>query len=118
LAGYAKRTIKLDFADLSEPGDEIYIAIRNPRLVPPGELRGKDIALDDNGTPVNPAEAEQAMYETLAKLVVSWHVYDATDLSDEQAVLPLPAAADDVAKLPTEIINRLAEEIQQAANPH
>lgn len=118
MAGYANRSIKLDFPDLSEPGDEIYIAIRNPRLIPPGELRGKDIPLDDKGVPVNPAEAEQAMYETLAKLVVSWHVYDATDLADEQALLTSPATPEAVAKLPTEIINRLAEEIQQAANPH
>lgn len=117
MAGYANRTIKLDFPGLSEDGDEVYVAIRNPRIVPPGELRGRDIALDGNGQPVDPGEAEQAMYETLAKLVVSWHVYDGTDLSDDQAPLPLPATAENVAKLPTDIINRVAEEIREAANP-
>lgn len=117
MAGYANRTNRITFPDLSEPGDEVYVAIRNPRLVPPGELRGRDVAMDENGQPVDTAEAEQAMYETLAKLVVSWRVYDATDMGDDQALLPSPAKPEDVAKLPTEIINQLAEEIQQAVNP-
>lgn len=117
MAGYANRSIKLPFPDLSEPGDEVYVSIRNPRIVPPGELRGRDVALDENGQPVNPAEAEQAMYETLAKLVVSWHVYDGSDTGDDQALLPLPATAENVGKLPMEIINRIAEEVKEAGNP-
>lgn len=118
MAGYANRLLTVDFPDLADADDKIYVAIRNPKLVPPGELSNNDVVIDENGQPVDPDAATAAMYETIAKLITAWRVYDATDMADDQALLPSPATADSVAKLPVEIINRLADEIKQAVNPH
>jgi len=124
--GYANRLVHLDFTEeLAEPGDQIWITIRNPKLLAAGELRPRDVAMMPDGvTPVNIGDAESAMYEMLAKLIVGWHVYDASELALDsdgrpvaQDVLPLPATPDSVAKLPAIIVKKISEEITNAVNP-
>ena len=124
--GYANRLVHLDFTEeLAEPGDQIWITIRNPKLLAAGELRPRDIAMMPDGvTPVNVSDAESAMYEMLAKLIVGWHVYDASDLALDalgnpgaQQILPLPATPENVAKLPAIIVKKISEEITNAVNP-
>ncbi|MFD0405621.1 hypothetical protein [Kitasatospora sp. NPDC127116] len=106
MAGYANRVITLDFPDLTEPDAEpIRVVMRNPKTVPSQELMPD---APDNATT---SEAFQAGLAILAKLVIGWHVYDATSLDDDQPPLPLPATAELVAKLPMEIQNRMAAEI-------
>lgn len=120
--GYANRVVTLEFKELSEDweNDPIRVTIRNPRLVPPNDLRPKGIDSEDED------EVMQASFEAIARLVVGWRVYDASapieldsdgQATDDQPLLPLPATAELVAKLPLEIINRLGEEVQQASNP-
>lgn len=120
--GYANRVVTLDFKELSEDWetDPIRVTIRNPRLVPPNDLRPKGIDSEDED------EVMQASFEAIARLIVGWHVYDASapieldsdgQATGDQPLLPLPATAELVAKLPLEIINRLGEEVQQASNP-
>jgi len=116
MAGYARRVIKLDFPDLAEADDDIHIIIRNPKLVPPGELRRRDIKVGPDGMPEDMEEATSAGYEVLAKLIIGWRVYDATSTEDDQPRLGLPATAALVAKLPMEIINRLGVELSKV-NP-
>lgn len=107
MAGYANRHITLNFPELTEPGDEpIRVIMRNPKTVPTQELMA--------GAPDDSADTEaafQAGLEVLAKLVIGWHVYDATCTDDDQPPLPLPATADSIARLPLEIQNRMAAEL-------
>lgn len=117
MPGYANRTIMLDFPELSEEGDKVHVIIRNPRTMPTAELKpNTTVTLGPDGQP-DEAAAEQAGYEVLARMVTAWHVYDATDTSDDQQPLPLPATPELVAKLPVEIQNRMATEWQAVANP-
>lgn len=127
--GYLNKVIKLDFsAEWSEDptGDPIWIVIRNPKLVPPQEMQG-NVALNADGTPVDTAAAVEAMYATVAKLVVGWRVYDATaevtldehtgEVTSAAQLLPLPATPEACKKLPAAFINRVATEIREAVNP-
>jgi hypothetical protein len=116
VAGYANRTILLDFPELSEDGDRVHVVIKNPRTVPLAELKPGDLPLGPDGKP-DEAQAEAATYKVIAGLVKAWHVYDATDDSDDQALLPLPATSELVVKLPMEITERIAEEIGKVVNP-
>lgn len=117
MAGYRNRTIRLDFADLSEEGDMVYVVMRNPRTVPTDQLNARDVQLDAQGLPVDPEDAKLAGREVLAGLIVDWHVYDASTSADEQPLLALPATAEAVAKLPLEIQNRVITEVNNARNP-
>jgi hypothetical protein len=116
MAGYANRTVTLDFPELSEDGDLIRVVIRNPKLVPPAEMRRKDVELDADGNPVDPDAAFQATCDVMAKLIIGWHAYDATVVDENQPLLGLPATGAAVAKLPLEILNRIGEELGKA-NP-
>ncbi|MBV6697435.1 hypothetical protein KV557_09895 [Kitasatospora aureofaciens] len=105
MAGYANRVIRLSFPELSEPGDDIHIVMRNPKTVPAQEL------MADTPENATPDEAFRAGLTVLARLVQAWHVYDATSTDIHQPPLPLPATAELVAKLPMEIQNRMAAEL-------
>lgn len=128
IAGYANRVIHMPFPELSEDpeNDPIWVSLRNPRLVPPEELRPKGVATDPNtGQPLDTNAAEMAMYTVFAKLIIGWRVYDASYMAlDEttgepldQPRLPMPPTPETVAKLPSAILTRLVEEFTQAANP-
>lgn len=134
MAGYRDRFLLLTFPEV---GDDASILLRNPRLVPPDVLEPDAVALDANGEPVDREAARQAMHTVLGNLIVAWRgMYDATaielppDLAAEADLAELmtrleaggqqPLGApgpDTVAKLPIAVINRLAEEIGNAANP-
>lgn len=127
--GYLNRVIKLDFSDewSTDPErDPIWLVIRNPKLVPPGELTG-NVAMNPDGTPVDMQQATDNMYEVVAKLVVAWRVYDATQVPEIDPVtgeditvpelLPMPATAALCRKLPSAFITRVANEIKAAVDP-
>ena len=71
--GYANRLVHVDFTEeLAEPGDTVWVTIRNPKHLTAGELRPRDVPMQADGvTPVNMNDATDAMYETLAKLIMS-----------------------------------------------
>lgn len=127
--GYLNRVIKLDFSQewSTDPErDPIWMVIRNPKLVPPGELTG-NVALNPDGTPVDMQAATDNMYAVVAKLTVAWRVYDATQepVIDPNtgedvtvpALLPHPATAELCKKLPAAFLTRVANEIKQAVDP-
>jgi hypothetical protein len=125
--GYANRVVTISFPDLSDdPEDRIWVCMRNPKLVPIDEMRREEVALDAGGLPVDSDAAAAAGYRLLAKLIVGWHVYDATiapvlnaageDVSEQRLLPQAPAAPETVAKLPMEILNRLSEELK-GVNP-
>jgi hypothetical protein len=127
LAGYANRLISIKFLELStDPeNDPLWVAIRNPRLLAPGETRLRAVPLDpETNQPLSQDDAEQAMYEQMAKLIASWRMYDSTsagidDQGNEidQPLLSLPATPESVAKLPIVAITAIANEIKAAQNP-
>jgi hypothetical protein len=125
MPGYSGRVVTLRFPELTAEGDpEIHVAIRNPRLIPLDLLQPRDIDLGPDGRPVNMEDAKLANNEVLAKLVIGWRVYDASDVSVDadgneldQAPLPLPATPDAVAKLPTAIFTAITREVTEAMDP-
>lgn len=117
MAGYKNRTVTLEFPDLAEDGDRIYVALRNPRMVPVTVLRTRQVARDANGEALDPADEQLAVFEVYADLIVDWHVYDATSIDEDQPPLPLPATAELVGKLPLEIQERISEEVNERRNP-
>jgi hypothetical protein len=117
MAGYRNRTIRLTFEELSEDGDPVFIVLRNPRTVPTDQLIPRDVDTDAQGNPLDKEDARLANSEPFARLIVNWHVYDASVEADDQPLLALPATAQDVLNLPLEIQNRLIEEVNRARNP-
>ncbi|WP_438489582.1 hypothetical protein [Streptomyces sp. S186] len=134
MSGYTNRVILLQFPEL---GDKVSVLLRNPRLLPPAELTPEDVPVDANGQPLDPQAANVAMYKVMANLIAAWHVYDATatadtvhidlDADDLDAQLQALEGADqvrlvditaeNVARLPMAIINRIGEEIGRVADP-
>jgi hypothetical protein len=123
MAGYANRVVTLPFPELSDDQetDPIRVTIRNPRLMPPDELRMKG-DIDENDEDAVMA----ATYEMMAKLIIGWRVYDASapveldetgEVTGDQPMLDMPATPEKVAKLPLEIINRIGAELKEAGDP-
>jgi len=117
LAGYKNRTVTLEFPELAEDGDKIYVALRNPRMVPVTALRTRQVARDANGEALDPDDEQTAVFEVYAGLITDWHVYDATSIDENQPPLTLPATAELVGKLPLEIQERISEEVNARRNP-
>jgi hypothetical protein len=116
--GYTNRIITLKFDELAEPGDQIYVSIRNPRLLPMDHLRpSANLTLDANGRPVDVEAAEADGYAKMAELITDWHVYDGMDDSDDPRPLDLPATPAAVRRLPNTIQQVLFQELEKVANP-
>ena len=110
--------MRLAFPELTEDGgEEIFVAMRNPRTVPFDALRPKGVAYDANGNAIDQEQANMAMYAVYASLIVNWRVYDATDEADEQPLLSSPATGELFARLPVEIQDRIADEVNKRKNP-
>lgn len=109
--GYAKAIKRLNFPDLSEDDDPIWVEIRNPKTLPLRQLMpDSDVETDADGKPMDRAAATMATFGILAGLVTNWHVYNAT--SDDDQPLPLPATAAHIDSLPFEIQQELMAEMK------
>lgn len=104
----------LQFGEL---GYDVYVTLRNPKVLPPDFIRPKDIPVGPDGMPLNPADAENEMYAIISRLIRDWCVYDATSDDDNQPRLPLPATPELIRKLPMMIITKITEELAKAVNP-
>lgn len=133
MAGYNNPYVLLTFPDL---GDDVSVLMRNPQLLSQSVLMPKDVAVDEHGRPLDPAEANASMYEVIARVLVAWKVYDAsptvpvevTDDADPVALFESlgtggaqprigAVTVDNVAKLPMVIIKRIMEELNRVADP-
>lgn len=111
--GYANRLIRLAFPEFTEEGDqEIFVTIRNPKLVPSDTLVVASVVDRPDDKPITTDEALAANAEVISRLIVAWHVFDAGDESDDPAPLPLPATPELCRKLPDEISDRIMAEIR------
>lgn len=117
--GYLNRHIHLDFPELAgreRPDDEtsqavIWLMVRNPKLIPGGELIGKGASARrtaEGELIVDVAAAEEA-YGGFAKLIVGGNVLDPTVDSDDPPALPMPPSPADLAKYPIDVLNRLGQ---------
>ena len=140
---YKDRVIRLDFSEeLSDDPqqDPIWVIIRNPRLLPPAELSSfssgdsgyEEAEPAEDGTPqakvTDPAKATETLRKMVARLVVAARVYDATDPgtfdpetgepTGEQPRMPHPPwNAEQAAKLPLPVLERISKEFAEAVNP-
>jgi len=113
---YANRTIRLEFPDLSEDDDLIYVVIRNPKTVPASALMPDDVPDGPDGKPET-AAAITASYGVMAGLIVDWHVYDGSIDDDDAPPLELPADVDKIRNLPLEITHRIATMVGEVVTP-
>lgn len=117
MAGYANRTIRLEFDDLTEPGSDkkIYVIIKNPKTLPFHMVARRDVT--DAERKANPAADVFAGYDVVSRVIVDWHVFDATSNDPEQPVLDLPATEESVSKLPQQITDAIVAKLVEAQNP-
>ncbi|MFI2078463.1 hypothetical protein [Streptomyces triculaminicus] len=133
MSGYTNPYVLLQFPDL---GDDVSVLMRNPQLLPPGDITPEDVAVDASGQPTDPRAAQEAMYRVFARVIVAWKVYDpnGTKLPEvgpdadpvalyeqlrESGGQPRlgDITAENVARLPMRITNRIMEEISRVADP-
>ena len=109
MGGYANRTVTLSFPELTEDGDQtVHVTMRNPKTVPLEDLL-RDPNAEDSGPPL------RTWYPVIARLLIGWHVSDATAVGDEQPLLAEPTA-ENVAKLPRVILEKIIDEISEATS--
>jgi hypothetical protein len=114
MPGYANRTIRLAFPELTEEGDpEVFVTIRNPKILPGHEITVRDVT--DEQLKADPAANFFAQYDLVARLVTDWLVYDAT--TEDAQPLELPADEHKVAKLPRQIAAKIISLVVEAQNP-
>jgi hypothetical protein len=110
---YTNRTIRLDFPEL---GDDIWVVINNPMLMPASRLQSDiDIKVGEDGKPIDPKQAITATFDIASKLVQSWNVYDPFDETDTP--MELPATIEKLQLLPMTITLRISEIVGKALNP-
>lgn len=133
MSGYTNPYVLLQFPDL---GEDVSVLMKNPQLLPPSEIQPEDVPTDDNGQPLDPNAAQEAMYKVMARLIVAWKVYEAfstgvpIDIDPESDPAELfetlgageqqrlgRVTPDNVGRLPLAIINRIGEEIGRVADP-
>lgn len=131
MAGYLNRFIDLGFPDLAGVDDNgralCWVKIRNPRLSPAGDFAAAAAKVRiENGQPVQTDLAASETFASFAKLIIAGHVWDASwtptvgpdgsiDDTEEPPLLPMPPSADDVAKMPMDILNAIGEELKRSA---
>lgn len=111
MAGLRDRIITIQFPELTEDGEPVlYVAFRNPKLVPLDWLRS-NLAAGPDGRPLDEEAATSESYERIAKLITGLRMYDAEDVSDDQALLEMPMTPDKARRLPLVVNTRIAEEL-------
>lgn len=100
----------------------MWVTIRNPQLMAPGEMNPGNIELSEDGMPKVAEDGMRVSYKLGAKVIIGWRVYDPTvpiQLDEhgemvpgqEMPLFPSPATAENVAKLPIQIFAWLGGEL-------
>lgn len=95
MAGYANPYVLRTYPEL---GDRVSVLMRNPQLLPPEVITPRDVPLDDKGQPLDSADAQMAMYEVMARIVVKWRVFDGSAAAPEVPDLDLDVDLDALAE--------------------
>lgn len=133
MSGYTNPYVLLLFPEL---GDDVSVLMKNPQLLPPTDLTPDDVAVDDEGKPVDNQAANEAGYKMMAGIIVAWKVYEAFSPSGTLDIDPdadpatlfeslsagTPArigkvTPENVSRLPMVILKRIMEEISRVTDP-
>lgn len=133
MSGYTNPYVLLTFPEL---GDDVSVLMKNPQLLPPDALTPEDVAMDDDGRPVDNQAANEAGYKMMAGIIVAWKVYEAFSPADTLDIDPDadPAALfeslssgvpvrigkvtpENVGRLPMVVLKRVMEEISRVVDP-
>jgi len=126
VTGFRNRILTLSFPDLTDEDEPIlHVVLRNPKTVPPTDLVPDDLPTGPDGVPLDQALAAQRSREIIARLIIGWRMYDASDfgydpetgLPTDQQPLPLPATPELVDRLPMDVIREINKVISEAVNP-
>lgn len=110
-----------------EDDDTCHVIIRNPRTMPGDQFT----ALAADSEAAGDDAKMRRMHQMIAGLVIGWRVWDPSVpvkanpetgelIHDEETaprLLPLPATAESVAKLPSEIQMAIMSKVGEAINP-
>ncbi len=107
--GYGNRTLRHDFDDLA---DGLYVEIRNPSMLPIDALSPNR----DLSKVKDKHERTRIMNAWLAGFIISWRIYDITDMSNDPAVLGEPCG-ETLALAPGVVPNWIAKQVTAAADP-
>jgi hypothetical protein len=124
MAGYANRVVTIHFPELSEPDDDVFVVMRNPKTVALSQMEAREVEKNQDGTPVE-SQASEVGYTLLARLIIGGRLYDATvggvnadGTPVDQPLLTYPLSVAKAKALPADVINGIFERIQEAQNPH
>lgn len=126
MAGFANRVVRIGFPELTEPDEpELFLILRNPKVVSPDEFASSDVAVGPDGQPLNPEDAAERSREIIARLVVTGRMYDATDMGvdmetgelTDQKLLTYPLTKNTARCLPVEVMQKIGAEIGAAFAP-
>lgn len=107
----------LPFEEFSEPGDEVFLDLLNPRTVSYEDLRPKDVAYDSQGNAIDPEHFRRAMFDVYAGLIVGGRVYDARVKTGDQPLLEIPMTGEAFSRLASAIQDAVVEEVNKRRNP-
>lgn len=105
------RTIRKDFPDL---GDDVWVEIRNPRMLPLDRTRPKRMPKTNSDGAVDLDDARGLGYALIASLITGWHVWDAT-VDDEVWLEDI--TSDTVRRVPSPVELWIAEQLTAAGRP-
>lgn len=74
------RKLRKDFPTL---GDDVWVEMRNPRMLPMDRLQPQVVIRTLPDGSLDPEHAREVGCQVAAGLVTAWHVFDATDDSDD-----------------------------------
>lgn len=123
--GYRNPVVTRRYDDMVEDGDTCHVIIRNPQTMPGSELTALAGSEAETGE-----ERMARVCAMIARLIIGWRVWDPTVpvkadgdgnlVHDEETaprLLPLPATAESVGKLPQRILMDLMNEVTRVVNP-
>jgi hypothetical protein len=123
---YRNPVITCKFDHLVDDGDTCNVVIRNPQTLPSSQFS----AMTEGGDAESDGGKMTRVHGMIAGMVIGWRVWDTTvpvkatetgelihDAETEPRLLPLPATAESVAKLPPEILKTLMSKVTDAVNP-
>lgn len=110
MAGLKDRIVTIRFPELTEADEPVlYVSFRNPALVPMDWLRST-LATGPDGRPLDVDAATQESYQRIARFITDLRMYDAEDMSADQALLELPMTAEKVSRMPMVVNDRIGDE--------
>ncbi|MEZ0066676.1 hypothetical protein ABIA32_002688 [Streptacidiphilus sp. MAP12-20] len=121
--GYAQRFVTVPLPTFNLPGIDCQVKLRNPGMMAHGATEDmvaavETVELDDDGEPVNKAQAFPMLHRQLLGLIAAWTMWDATSPDDNPPLLPSPPASiDDLKRAPSGAIQAILAAVAELQVP-